>query len=606
MCGIAGILNLKENPCPEKQLTALGEALTHRGPDDSGVFLEGPLGLVFRRLSILDLERGHQPMSSRDRRWTIVFNGEIYNHLELRKELGPEIHFDTHSDTETLLAGFIRHGTDFFRRLNGMFSCAIWDKKERVLTLARDPLGIKPLYFHNNGESFYFCSELRPLLGAGIPTRVHPQALLDYLAYGYVHAPATIIEGIEKFPAGHWMQIKNSRVQNPASFWSLPQESSRKVDPVEAERELEDLLQKSVRDQCLSDVPIGVFLSGGIDSSVVTAFMARESSKPVRSYSIGFDGDSVDESGYAETVAKFLKTEHQTLRLPANLLDQIPRMVECLDEPIADAAILPTWHLSTEARKNVKVVLTGEGGDEVFAGYGRHKAAYATEAVEKFPSWMRPLAAWGARKTGSGAYFRSIPLGGPQSWARAETGARFKAALDLLDLPQAPANWPWMSPFLNLKGLNGLLSFDLQTSMRDQLLMKVDKTTMRASLEARVPLLDLRLVDYGFRLPTPLKIKFFRGKYLLRRVASRMLPRKIVVRKKHGFILRTASWMRSTQNQFLDEAIKNPLLLETGLFRKETLENGVRLLRQNSPQTDVDVYFRLLLFSLWLKNLKVL
>ncbi len=602
MCGIAGILNLKNAPCPTKGLTALEEALIYRGPDDSGTFTDGPMGLVFRRLSILDLERGHQPMSSPDGRWTLVFNGEIYNHLELRKELGPEINFNTHSDTETLLQGFIRYGTDFFSRLNGMFACAVWDQKEKTLTLARDPLGIKPLYFYQSEEFFYFSSELKALLKAGIPARIHPESLLDYLAYGYVHAPDTIIDGIKKFPAGHWLQIKNFQISKPQSFWSLPKESFSKIDPIEAEKELKALLTKSVSDQMQSDVPVGVFLSGGIDSSLVTALMAQASSKPVCSYSIGFDGDSVDESGYAETVAKFLKTKHQTIRLPATLLNQIPKMVECLDEPIADAAILPTWHLSTEARREVKVVLTGEGGDEVFAGYGRHKAAYVSEALEKIPSWMRPMADLLARKTGSGAYFRSIPLDGPRSWAQAEAGGRLKAALDLLDLPQNSPNWTWTDPFQGLKGLNGLLRFDLQTSMRDQLLMKVDKTTMKASLEARVPLLDLRLIDYAFRLPAPLKIKFFRGKYLLRKVAAGMLPREIVVRKKHGFILRTQNWMRSPQNPFLEEALSDPILLETGLFKKEALKSGTRLLREGSA--DVDVYFRILLFSLWLKSLK--
>ena len=604
MCGIAGILNLKNNPCPPQGLAALQEALIHRGPDDSGAFSDGPIALAFRRLSILDLERGHQPMSSPDGRWTLVFNGEIYNHLELRKELGPEIKFNTHSDTETILQGFIRHGSDFFSRLNGMFACAVWDRKEKTLTLARDPLGIKPLYFYQNEEFFYFSSELKALLKAGVPASIHSGALLDYLAYGYVHAPDTIINGIKKFPAGHWIEIKNFQISKPRSFWSLPKESFSKIDPLQAEKELEALLTKAVSDQMQSDVPLGVFLSGGIDSSVVTALMARTSSKPVCSYSIGFDGDSVDESQYAETVAKFLKTKHQTIRLPSTLLNQIPKMVECLDEPIADAAILPTWHLSTEARREVKVVLTGEGGDEVFAGYGRHKAAYVSEALEKIPSWMRPMAVLIARKTGSGAYFRAIPLDGPRSWAQAEAGSRIQAALDLLDLPPISTDWPWLTPFKDLKGLNGLLRFDLETSMRDQLLMKVDKTTMKASLEARVPLLDLRLVNYAFRLPTPLKIKFFRGKYLLRKVAARMLPREIVVRKKHGFILRTQNWMRAPQNPFLEEALQNPLLLETGLFKKESLKSGAHLVREGSA--DVDVYFRVLLFSLWLKSLKTL
>jgi asparagine synthase (glutamine-hydrolysing) len=280
-------------------------------------------------------------------------------------------------------------------------------------------------------------------------------------------------------------------------------------------------------------------------------------------------------------------------------------MISCLDEPVADAAILPTWYLAQRARKRVKVVLTGEGGDELFGGYGRHKAAYVTEKIERLPSWLGALAAPAARRMGSGAYFRGVPLAGSSSWALAETGPRLKAALDVL-APQAspgePA--PWLAPYAQLRGLNGMLAFDLQTSMADQLLMKVDKTTMRASLEARVPLLDLRLVDFMFRLPPSLKVRLFRGKYLLRRAAAGLLPRKIVVRKKHGFILRVQKWIRSPQNSLCADVLTDGVLAGTGLFRRGALEGGLKGLRAGSPQADPDVYFRLLLLALWLRDIR--
>ncbi len=608
MCGIAGVFDPKGSPCAEETLSAMQAALAHRGPDDAGRLREGPVGLAFQRLSILDLERGHQPMTSADGRFTIVFNGEIYNHLDLRGPLEERgCRFLTHSDTETILAGFSVKGAEFFRELNGMFACAIWDRRERVLTLARDPLGIKPLYTAWKDGRLYFASELRALLAAGVDDALSPAAVLDYLAYGYVHAPATIIAGIGKFPAGHWMKISQGGARETARFWSLPEPEQARtgIDEVEVQEELAALLARSVRDQMLSDVPVGVFLSGGVDSSVVTALMTRASAKPVESYSIGFDGkDSVDETAYAQVVSRHLGTRHETIRLPADILDDMPSMIACLDEPVADAAILPTWHLSRSARKRVKVVLTGEGGDELFGGYGRHKAAYVTEKVEALPSWLRPLAAPAARRLGSGAYFRAVPLGGAPSWALAETGPRLKTALDLLSASAVSGGIaPWLSPYTQLRGLNGMLAFDLQTSMADQLLMKVDKTTMRASLEARVPLLDLRLVDFMFRLPSSLKVRLFRGKYLFRRVAAELLPRQIVVRKKHGFILRVQKWIRSPGNRLCADALTGGVLTQTGLFRPEALERGLKSLRAGAPQADPEVYFRVLILGLWLKQI---
>ena len=584
-------------------------ALTHRGPDDAGRFEDGPAGLAFQRLSILDIEGGHQPMTSADGRFTVVFNGEIYNHKELRPALEAQgWKFSTHSDTETLLAGFALHGADFFPKLNGMFACAVWDSTAHVLTLARDPLGIKPLYICRSQGRLYFSSELKSLLAAGVGGALDPAAVLDYLAYGYVHAPATVIAGVEKFPPGHWLAVSNSQAGRAVRYWSLPDPGAVRlhVDEREAQEELAELLARAVRDQMMSDVPVGVFLSGGIDSSIVTAFMSRAVDKPVESFSIGFDGvESVDETSYAEAVSRHLGTRHETIRLPAGILDDIPRMIHCLDEPIADAAILPTWYLSTLARKKVKVVLTGEGGDELFGGYGRHKAASVAEALNRFPAWLRPAVLPAARRLGSGPYFRALPLQNPLSWALAEAGPRLKAARDILPPSVAAAPFaPWLERYSNLNGLNGQLAFDLQTSMADQLLMKVDKTTMRASLEARVPLLDLRLVDFMFRLPPSLKVKFFRGKVLLRRIAQELLPRRIALRRKHGFILRCQKWMRSPANAICAEALTDAVLPDTGLFQKERLAESLKNLRSGSPKADPEFYFRVLVFALWLKEVR--
>ena len=605
MCGIAGLFDPRGKPAPREVLSAMQAAIRHRGPDDAGVFEDGSLGLAFQRLSILDLERGHQPMNSADGRFTIVFNGEIYNHLELRKPFEAEgFRFATHSDTETILVGFSHKGPDFFRELNGMFACAIWDRRERTLTIARDPLGIKPLYVAWKDGAFYFASELRALLAGGVDAALDGAAVLDYLCFGYAHAPSTVIKAVRKFPAGHWMSLSSRGAAEPVRFWSLPSgDSRRNVDEEEVKRELATLVERAVSDQMLSDVPVGVFLSGGIDSSVVTAMMARASKKPVESYSIGFDGgDSVDESAYAEAVSRHLGTRHETIRVGAGVLDDLEAMIGCLDEPIADAAVLPTLFLSRRARERVKVVLTGEGGDELFGGYGRHKAAYVTEKVERLPRWLKRVAVPVARRMGSGPYFASVPHRDPMAWALAEVGPRLRPAIELVAAREQFA--PWLSAYEGLRGLNGLLAFDLQTSMADQLLMKVDKTTMSASLEARVPLLDLRLVDFMFQLPSPLKVRFFRGKYLLRKVAADLLPRRIVARKKHGFILRVQTWMRSPSNRLVREALADEALLSTGLFRREILQRDATALAGGARGVDPEFYFRVLVFALWLKKIR--
>ena len=607
MCGIAGIFDSAGKPCPREELLKMHAALVHRGPDDAGCFADGEAGLAFQRLAILDLQHGKQPVSSPDGRFTLVFNGEIYNHLELRGPLQARgWHFRTRSDSETLLAAFALDGADSFRKLNGMFACAVWDSRKKALTLAREPLGIKPLYIFRKGTSLYFSSELRALLSAADPAALDQEGVLDYLTFGYTHAPGTVIRGIEKFPAGHWLTMDASGSGTPVRYWSLPAEEENDIPEDEAAARLRELLEASVRDQLMGDVPAGVFLSGGLDSSLVTALMAKYSHGPVKSFSIGFDGkESVDETRYAESVSRRFGTSHETIKLPAGVLDDLPSMTSALDEPVADAAVLPTLYLSRQARKSVKFVLTGEGGDEVFGGYGRHKAAYVTEVLEKLPAGLRPYALPLARKSGAGAYFRALPLEGPGSWARAEAAPYRGAARLVMGLPEdgSPA-YPWMTPYAYLRGLNGMLAFDLQTSMADQLLMKVDKTAIRASLEARVPLLDLRLVDFMFRLGAAHKVRRFRGKFLLRKAVRDLLPREILTRRKHGFVLRCADWIRSPSNSLCGDALTGDLLPSTGLFRRDVLQKGVAALRGGSMEANPVFYFRLLVLALWLYGLR--
>ena len=609
MCGIAGILDGTGATPSKESVLAMQRAMEHRGPDDGGTHFDRGLAFAFRRLSILDLKHGHQPMSSPDGRYTVVFNGEIYNHLELRPELearGRKFH--THSDTETLLAGYEAWGTGVFEKLNGMFACGVWDRDEQMLTIARDPIGVKPLFYAFQDHRFYFASELRSLIAAGVSAEPNPAAVRDFLEFGYVHAPASILKVASKLAPGTWLKLGKGGAIEQRRFWSPPQPPERKgLDEREAANELSALLDRVVMDQMLSDVPVGAFLSGGVDSSLVVSSMVRATSKPVQTFSIGFDGapSGTDESKYARAVARAMGTTHHELRMPANLLDGLEDLVGHMDEPIADMAMLPTLALSRYARKRVKVVLTGEGGDELFAGYGHYNAALLTEKLDRLPGLVGSAVYGLARRYGKGRHWRSLPLRGAAEYAGIEPKSKAATLERLLSshgLPQSGQEW--LAPLMHLSGVKGLLAFDLQTTLPGELLMKTDNTTMCASLEARVPLLDLRLIEFAFSLPTNLQIRRFRGKYLLRKVAQERLPREVWGRRKHGFNVPLKAWMRDSKNALVQDALTDRSFLAHGWFDEKALSEGLRRLRSNEPHADPTLFMRLTLLSLWLKSLK--
>jgi asparagine synthase (glutamine-hydrolysing) len=615
MCGIVGEFRLDGTAADAARVERARERLAHRGPDDAGAWSEGPAALGFRRLSILDLENGAQPMRTEDGRFTVVFNGEIYNHPALKEELeAAGVRYRTRSDAETVLRLYAREGEAAFKRLEGMFAIAVYDAKKNELVLARDPLGIKPLYYSFEGGRIAFGSELKAALELVDSRALDPAGVLDYLSYGFVHAPRTLFDSVLKLAPGHLLRV-NAHGMKVETFWEIPTRapwdaSGKPPTMKEALDRVERLLIASVRSQLLADVPVGSFLSGGVDSSLVTALMTRATGKKVSTFSIGFSGTraGLDESSHARTVARYLGTDHHELILPADVLSRVEDLGEALDEPIADSAILPTYLLSRFARKQVKVVLTGEGADELFGGYNRYKAAYLSEAVDRVPSWGRGLAAAAARSMGKGRVFKELPHATRGSWARAvahQGESAFDAlltrefhdrtghldAMDWLKNPEAPHS------------LNGALAFDLRTVLCDCLLMKVDKTTMRAGLEARVPFLDRRLVEYALHLPASTKIRRLKGKYILRKLAAKYLPRPIVWRRKHGFVVPWEEWARDPKNALLSDLVSGGAWKARGVFDPAHMTAMLDGVRSGDPAVDSGLFFRVAVLLLWFQSL---
>jgi asparagine synthase (glutamine-hydrolysing) len=621
MCGFAGQCRLDEQPADFEAVEAAARRLGHRGPDDAASWREGPAALAFRRLSILDLELGRQPMQTEDGRLHVVFNGEIYNHPRLKRELeGRGVRYRTRSDTETILRLFEREGEKAFQRLEGMFAVALFDARKPKLLLARDALGVKPLYYHFDGKCLSFASELRALAVFLPALALDPEAVVDYLSYGIVHAPRTALRGARKLPPGHLLRLDATGI-HIEKFWQMPAgrkapKADKRPSPAAepsldaASAEVERLLIESVRGQLLSDVPVGAFLSGGVDSSLVTAIMAREVQGPVPTFSIGFSGAKagLDESPYARAVSKHLHTDHHELVLPADVLNGTGELVGCLDEPIADSAILPTYLLARFAREKVKVVLSGEGADELFAGYNRYKAAYLSEKIGLLPRWGRGAAAAAARRMGKGRVFAGIPYGCLEDWGRTAAHCDLPAFESLLEggflgsVEDDP--FDWLKGFDGPHTLGGAQAFDLQTVLCDALLMKVDKATMRASLEARVPYLDRPLVEYALSLPAGSKIRLLKGKYILRRLAAKYLPKEIAFRRKHGFIVPWEEWVRSPDNRVLDEMLESADFAQLGIFRVSALRERIRLLRAGSREVDSGIAYRIAVLWLWYDGLR--
>jgi asparagine synthase (glutamine-hydrolysing) len=578
MCGIAGFVNVNDAPPARERAAVLARmcrVIRHRGPDDEGTLVADKVALGMRRLSIIDLAGGHQPISNEDGAISIVFNGEIYNYRELQKELESRGHtFSTNSDTETIVHAYEEYGARCVEHLRGMFALAIWDAREERLFLARDRVGKKPLYYALTPRgTLVFGSELKSLLEhPEVERHVDPQAVDAYLTLGYVPDPLCILAGVHKLPPGHHLTYAGGRV-SLAQYWDFeftPDEGAKQRRIEDYLEELRSLLDESVRIRLIADVPLGAFLSGGVDSSAVVGLMARNSDRPVKTFSIGFNEDSYDELKYARVAARHFNTEHHEFVVTPDICQLVDELAWHCDEPFADPSALPTYVVSKLAREHVTVALSGDGGDELFAGYTRYLVEQQRAPYERVPRVLRervlrpfthqlPHGAWGRnllhnvsldaadRFLDSVSVFTRLTkrdLYAPSFRAQLEdegaTGANFRALASRVHTGDP---------------LDALLYIDSKTYLPGDILTKVDRMSMAVSLEARAPLLDHKLIEFVARIPAALKLKGGETKHVFKRAIADFVPAEILHREKQGFGVPIQQWI----NVQLREQIRDTL-----------------------------------------------
>jgi asparagine synthase (glutamine-hydrolysing) len=607
VCGICGIVSAN-GPADPDLLARMSAKLVHRGPDSDGAFVAGPVALAARRLAIIDLQTGDQPIANEDEAVHVVQNGEIYNYAELRTELERAGHsFRTHGDTEVLVHLYEQEGLAFARRLRGMFAVALWDSTRRRLVLARDRYGIKPLYYRADGAGLRFASELRALPRGEIDL----DALEAFLAFNSVPAPLTIFREVRKLPPGHLLvwEGDEARLERYARPAPVTAEELREDDEAELIEELRGRLRDSVRAHLVSDVPVGVLLSGGIDSAVLAALAAQEAAEPVRTFSIGFEERSFDELSDARLVADRYGTRHRELVLRPDAALLLPALAEAFDEPFADSSALPTYLVSQLAAEDVKVALSGEGGDELFGGYYTYVAdllalragglaRLARPLVERLPtSTARASLDYKAKRFVRGAHLP--PLERHHAWkeifstdARAELTGR-RHGFDPVDL--------YRQRFAETEGaelLARLQDVDLGLYLVDDLLVKTDRASMAHSLEARVPFLDPAVTNFALALPTRHRVRGLRKKVLLRKAAAPLVPERIVRGKKRGFSIPAAAWLRGELEPFAHETLSPETLRRQGFFQPAAVTALVD--RHVAGKEDLSrQLWGLLAFTLW-------
>jgi asparagine synthase (glutamine-hydrolysing) len=590
MCGICGKLNLDQNTSVDPALIqAMLDTIRHRGPDDQGVYIAGQVGLGHRRLSIIDLSTGHQPLSNEDGTVWIVFNGEIYNFQELRTFLLSKGHtFKTQTDTEVIVHLYEELGPECLQKLRGMFAFAIWDEKVKTLFLARDRVGIKPLYYWLTDRSLLFASEIKAILAdPAVDRRIAPEIIDRFLTFFYVPGEETLFKGISKLAPGHYLLFKNAKTEIH-QYWDLsfskPGESpSRK----EAERQLVDLLAETVELHMIADVPVGVLLSGGVDSTAVLSFAVERTDKEVSSYTVGFSDPGVaDERPYAKLAAETFGTQHHDMTITAaDFADFMPRYVWHMEEPVCEPPAIAMYYVSKLARNYVKVLLSGEGGDEAFAGYSNYRNLLWLERVKRGLSPLNgalarglSFASWLFRSQRMSTYVPLVKAPFPDYYY-SRTSNPYRCTgnglgnLYSADFARSINGEYTVEPVRRLQAhvrgqntLDAMLYIDTKSWLPDDLLIKADKMTMANSLELRVPLLDHKVLEFAAALPTDLKVRGFTTKYLAKRALGRRVPKSILKRCKAGFPVPYESWLRKELRGWVQEVLLDPTTTNRGYF----------------------------------------
>jgi asparagine synthase (glutamine-hydrolysing) len=620
MCGIAGFADASRSDARAPRNEAdfalvhrMCEVIRHRGPDDEGIHVEPGVGLGMRRLSIIDLSTGHQPIHNEDRSVWLVFNGEIYNYRELRIELEAAGHqFYTSSDTETIVHAYEEWGEGALGRLRGMFGIALWDRRRRTLLVARDRAGIKPLHFVERGGRLYFGSEIKSLIAAGAVDRtIDLEALDHYLSFLYAPRDRSLFTGVRKLPPGHFLRWRDGHA-TVVKYWEISASEPFRGSEAEAAVALRAVLADAVRSHMVSDVPLGAFLSGGVDSSIVVGLMAEASSRPVQTFSIGFDEPAFDELEHARRVATHFGTDHHEFVVRPDGLSILDRLVEHFDEPFADSSAIPTWYVSEMARRHVTVVLSGDGGDELFGGYDRY---LPHPRVAMFDRWAPPGAralagaAWprlphGARgknflrhvsRDANGRYIDSVAFFQPDE----------RRDLYSQDVRRSLRQWSaedafgeQFTRFDPLPPHSRMMRFDFETYLPEDVLTKVDRMSMAHSIESRVPLLDNQVIDFAATLPSTLKIRNGRRKQVLKEAVRTLLPDGILDRKKQGFGVPLGVWFQGGLTDVFSDVLRSPRTRQRGYFEPAFVD---RLVQEHlSKKRDHTLrLWQLLVFELW-------
>lgn len=623
MCGIAGFSLFNFSEGGEASLTAMHEAIYHRGPDASGIYLDEHIGLCHRRLSILDLsEAGNQPMYSADGNLVIVFNGEIYNFLELRADLAAEgVKFTSHTDTEVILALYAREGVECLQKLNGMFAFALWDKVKQELFIARDRLGKKPLYYFEDNGRFAFGSEIKAILALdNIPREIRLDAVFDFFAYQYVPDPKSIFKHIHKLPPAHYL-VLNKEGFSIHEYWDLSFKEITVASEESYKQQLKTLLEKVTKQRMISDVPLGAFLSGGVDSSGVVAMMAEASDKKVKTCTIGFDNKDFNEADFAREIAELYDTEHHEFTVHQNVSDRLEHIVSFFDEPFADPSLVPTYFVSELARKAVTVALAGDGGDEMFAGYEK----YSIDDVEnklrsKFPEAIRKsvfpsLAKLAGKVPGTvGRKAKSLltslshePAMGfyitnsmmtDEMW---QSLVKPDVAEQLADYHPSQYTLDMYNKADGPDHLSKVLYTDIKTYMTGDILVKVDRMSMANSLEVRAPILDYQVAEFAATLPSSQKYRDGEKKYLLKEVFKPFIPDSLLYRKKMGFSTPLDDWFRGELRELAEKLLLHE---KSGLcnYLKHSQILQYWAQHQSMKHDHGIVLWSMLMFELWHKK----